>query len=1168
MSVSTSGRATSGRPPERSLSELLAAQNDRWDDGERPTIDRLLVEHPELAGDPARLVPLIVNEWLLRWEAGTPPELGEYQVRFPRHAAELARQYAAQLAFEQAGDERFHHAVTKSPDDTRPTSHAPPPGYRILDVVGRGGMGVVYRAEQLSLNRVVAVKFLLADRTARDVQIQRFVNEGKLLARLHHPNVVQVFEVGSLEGSPYHVMEFVSGESLDRRVGGRPQPLADVLRTVEILAQAVAYSHDHGILHRDLKPSNVLVTTDGVPKLTDFGLAKALDGDDRPELTRTGDVMGTPSYMAPEQAAGKSAGVPTDVYGLGAILFELLTGRPPFEGDGTMAVVKKVLETPARSPRQWQPEVPRDVETICLKCLEKNPAARYSTAAALADDLRRVQLGESISARPVGPVERGWRWCGRNKSVTTAASAVLATLVVATAVSLGFAVRSHQDAAEARLSAAEATRRRNEAHEQRWRGLLNEVSSTRRVQRPGQAAEALAKLRDALALARETGNPLSADDVLRFQAEAASAFARPDLLPAGNWPVVTDRANPPQFHADLTRFARRSELALELYESRTGELIERIPTLKGGQPHFPAATGDILTTHPIPGTSNLTLCRWTRNADNSWSARWDRTTAGEQAIRPDGKRILIHERPGGPLLVIDGETGQDVAACDLCDAFGSGSFHPTKPWILIRRGNSIVLWDTDLGRPRWERAVPHAHGQAAWHPSGNRVAVSFETDLSVRVYEGASGTELMTIGGITSAGIEVCFTPTGEHLLTYDWSKELRVWDAVSGQLLFVEPMSLRDRLQVTTGGMITPESWGDSVRPHRLVSGVVRPLIHTTTGAGPFNKSVLSGSRNWLACQQGLECVVYDTASGRTLATLPHGLQPLWFEGDSALVTAELLPSERIVRWLIHGTRFAVFGPALPVCRQRCYGITGASADRHVMAFSGSIYRNGFRAPAIELEPDRYDVRDTAVSPDGRWVAFGTHDIGPLDVYDLTTNRRVRELWPVGAQAHFSPDGTTAAATGDLGGRLYEVPTWKPIRDLPGSRITYSPDGKILAVSGVMRGSPPGTIELMEASTGRVIARFEHPTNGQVEPIGFAADPAKLMVWVPATNSLDVWDLREVRQRLKAEFDLDWDWPEFPPPPATYASERGWVMLPQVDWNRVQNLVNPLERWLPVDQK
>lgn len=301
MGISTAGRTTSNRPPGRPLAELLAAQNGRWDEGERATVERLLAEHTELAGDPTRLIPLIVNEWLLCWETGTRPELAEYQARFPEHAAELARQYAAQLAFEQVGNESFHHAVTKVPGDTRPTPHVPAPvGYRIVSEVGRGGMGVVYQAEQLSLRRVVAIKFLSAGRTARDAQIQRFVNEGRLLARVHHPNVVQVYEVGSLDGSPYLVMEFVSSEPLDRRAGGRPQPLADVLRTVEVLARAVAHSHEHGILHRDLKPANVLVTSDGVPKLTDFGLAKALDSGDGPELTRTGDVMGTPSYMAPE----------------------------------------------------------------------------------------------------------------------------------------------------------------------------------------------------------------------------------------------------------------------------------------------------------------------------------------------------------------------------------------------------------------------------------------------------------------------------------------------------------------------------------------------------------------------------------------------------------------------------------------------------------------------------------------------------------------------------------------------------------------------------------------------------------------------------------------------------------------------------------------------------
>jgi tetratricopeptide (TPR) repeat protein len=302
------------------------------------------------------------------------------------------------------------------------------PGYRVEGLLGRGGMGVVYRAWHLRLNRSVALKMLLAGPCARPEELQRFLREAEAVAGLRHPNIVQVYDVGDVDGWPYFTMEFIEGGDLAEKIQGVPHPARQAAALVASLADAIHVAHQSGIVHRDLKPGNILLTEDGAPKVTDFGLARRLQGDG--ELTLSGVPMGTPSYMAPEQARGDKGaiGPATDVYALGAILYELLTGRPPFRAESATATLQQVVADEPVPPGQLNPQLPRDLETICLKCLEKDAAKRYASATALADDLRRFGRGEPIVARPLGRLGRLVRWAGRRP--TQAALVVAAVLVV------------------------------------------------------------------------------------------------------------------------------------------------------------------------------------------------------------------------------------------------------------------------------------------------------------------------------------------------------------------------------------------------------------------------------------------------------------------------------------------------------------------------------------------------------------------------------------------------------------------------------------------------------------------------------------------------------------------------------------------------------------------
>jgi serine/threonine protein kinase/Tfp pilus assembly protein PilF len=340
-------------------------------------------------------------------------------------------------------------AGTKSPESGLPQIE----GYDVERLLGYGGMGVVYRARHLKLKRTVALKMLLAGAYARRQDLVRFQREAEAVAALRHPNIVQIFGVGDLHGRPYFTMELLEGGSLAQSLAGAPQPARSGVALVEALAQAVQVAHNEGIVHRDLKPANVLLTADGTPKITDFGLARRLESDEN--LTFSGARVGTPSYMAPEQAAGNSGevGPATDVYALGAILYEMLTGRPPFRAETPSETERQVIAEEPAAPSRLNARIPRDIETICLKCLSKDPQRRYTTAAALIDDLQRFQRGDPISARRPGSWERVRRWLRRHPSFAAfvGISVLFAALLASAMVWLGVQQSRRRHAIEADL---------------------------------------------------------------------------------------------------------------------------------------------------------------------------------------------------------------------------------------------------------------------------------------------------------------------------------------------------------------------------------------------------------------------------------------------------------------------------------------------------------------------------------------------------------------------------------------------------------------------------------------------------------------------------------------------------------------------------------------------
>jgi tetratricopeptide (TPR) repeat protein len=462
-------------------------QRRRWEQGDRVSVEAYLETQPALRDDPDGLLDLIYHEVVLRAERAETPQLDEYVRRFPDLADQLRVQFEVHQAIEGDPPTRIDPAPSSRiiVDRMAPPVGAFTPGYEILGELGRGGMGVVYKARQNSLKRLVALKLILGGPHASPRQQQRFRTEAEAAARLQHPNIVQIHEVGEHDGYLFLSLELVDGPSLDRQVAGQPQPARPAAELVEKLARAMHYAHQRGIVHRDLKPGNVLLSfsrersasadpalaersrlNNLEPKITDFGLARLLDAEGG---GTSETLVGTPQYMAPEQTGGREVevGPEADVHALGAILYELLTGRPPFHGRSLPDVLEQVRSRTPVPPRR-RAKVPRDLETVCLKCLEKEPARRYASAGDLADDLRRFLAGEPVLARPVPAWRRVVKWAARRPT-----AAALAAVSVAAVLSLaGFALWHREDVRNTEQQARAGVRQEVEEARRRYQQFL------------------------------------------------------------------------------------------------------------------------------------------------------------------------------------------------------------------------------------------------------------------------------------------------------------------------------------------------------------------------------------------------------------------------------------------------------------------------------------------------------------------------------------------------------------------------------------------------------------------------------------------------------------------------------------------------------------------------
>jgi hypothetical protein len=492
------------------LEELLKRFAQAWQCGSRPSIEDYLsdttLDHDLL------LRALVHADQQHRHRAGEAAPLDDYLRRFPELAGTPVGVGAAattKAQLETAADIVDTQLQTTPPSFVADLSLPRVPGYDVLRVLGCGGMGVVYQARHQGLQRLVALKMIRTGAAASPEGLARFRTEAEAIARLQHAHIVQIFEIGQHDQLPFFALEYCTGGSLDKKLAGTPLPPLEAAVLVEQLAQAVDAAHARGILHRDLKPANVLLTENGTPKIADFGLAKKL-GEPGPGvveaaaagMTQTGAVIGTPSYMAPEQASGQSKrlGPACDLYALGAILYDCLTGRPPFKAATALDTLWQVLHQEPVAPAQLNPRVPRDLQTICLKCLRKEPSQRYATALQLAEDVQRFRRGEPIQARPVSTLERVRKWAQRRPAVAALSAAlVLATLLLVVSLTVGM-VRT-QEALEAEAA------QRGQAEQARATALAKEEAERAAKELALQRSQQLVKANDILTTIFRDLNP-------------------------------------------------------------------------------------------------------------------------------------------------------------------------------------------------------------------------------------------------------------------------------------------------------------------------------------------------------------------------------------------------------------------------------------------------------------------------------------------------------------------------------------------------------------------------------------------------------------------------------------------------------------------------------------
>jgi serine/threonine-protein kinase len=1135
----------------RELAAVMRVElRQRWRQGQKPRAEDFLERFPQLRTEVEDVVDLIYAEFLIREELCQNPSLEEFERRFPEHAQELKEQielHAALGVTEQSPPLAFdtnHSPSATEPNDghQRFAARLPSlaPNYEVLAEIGRGGMGVVYRARQVGLNRLVALKMLRAAESASSELLSRFRVEAEAVARLHHPQIVQIYDYGEHDGLPYLALELIEHGTLAARLDGTPWPAHKAAGLVETLARSVEFAHDHGVIHRDLKPANILLASaDGSDvKIADFGLARVFR--DIPSVhTQSGALLGTPSYMSPEQAAGRAQqiGPATDVYALGAILYELLTGHPPFRGETPIETLQQVLTSEPVTVRLIAPRVPRDLATICSKCLGRDPEQRYLSAAELASDLARFLADQPIRARPTSSWERGWRWCRRNPALAGALGTVAALLFCMAAVStwysarLSFQLQKTEQAEQAeRLSSQTAKLRL-------WDAYLAEIAARNSSRRIGQRFATLETVNQANVLFGEIGR--EPGRVLQLRNAAIAALALPDLRPLrqiDGWPA---EGNNMALSAAADRYVAATMVG-DLYVYRLSDGRELLRLEFGETEVVPAISQD--GTY-VAATSNLGTKIWRIDAAAP-TVVWEEDGAPLLTFSPDSTLAAVSGRDGR-MHLLDLGSGRKIRYLGRGAAQSRFAFHPDSQRIAVCGPQSVQVISVETGDVLSELSPPKVINKlfpaVAWHPSGEFLAVAgYENGIAL--FRIATEQRIMSYPH-RGAATHCYFVAGGDQLLTYDtWSGNLYLWNTTGGRELlsertfdyFVGDVSpTGQRLLLAKEGSHL-RLWEVDSAPEcsALPQGLYRTLgSPISTDISPDGRLLAIGREN------GLD--VWDLSDRRLVSLELARLCFARFAADGSLIAH---CENGIFRWprqVLPGAENVPpggapqpltwrFGPPEELCGPTVDLKFAMTATPDLLVVQGrdgwQVTRPGSSKDGVRLGPQG-DPRMVSLSADGRWVALGSWNSHGASVYESRSGTRIAEL-PVGRQADvlFSPDGRWLATAPD-GGQLWHTEDWRPGPELHGRGATggglgmaFSPDSQVLAL-----GQPTGETRLVDTATGEDWATLAHPDGSLGTYLAFSPDQLRLVIMASGPDTTPyVWNLEAIRREL-AQRGLDW---------------------------------------------
>lgn len=996
--------------------------------------------------------------------------------------------------------ERTANAVVRSVE----TASGPTiSGYIILGELGRGGMGVVYQALQTKLNRVVALKMILDGAYAGERELARFRSEAEAVARLQHPNIVQIHEVGEQDGKPFFSLEFVDGGSLAQKIAGKPQPVREAATLVETLARAMQAAHDKGIVHRDLKPGNVLLTADGTPKIADFGLAKRLDVDVR--HTRSGAVLGTPSYMAPEQASGKGdVGPAADVYALGSILYELLTGRPPFQAETTWDTLLQVLSHEPVPPTRLQPKLARDLETICLKCLEKEASRRYATADALADDLRRFLAHEPISARPVGRLERLGKWTRRHPTIAalTATSLLIAVLGVAGVSWQRQDAEYHREQSEIAKKAA----------------ATNEIKERKATEKATQLAVRL----------DEEVEETQANTYFTQMKRAHEAWlsnkvsdAEDLLTRAIPGPNETDRRSW-EWHY-LKRLCRTELVTLQgqhefLHSLQfTPDGKQTIGCTGEGVIHtWDALTGKELSTWALDGHARgVNSVAFSRGGQHIASAGGNREMVGEgdSTEYPPGE-VKIWDRKAHKLLLTIPHPGPVFAVAISPDGkhLASAAVHWKKP-------STMLLFDMKTGKEIQRYACKGSAYSIAFSPNGLNVAAGCE-DGGVRVWTALTGKEIFT-GTHPGKVHSIAFRFDNQQLASADLEKTVRVWDVKTGKEILVLPQARRYVTFSQDGKRLASEGANGTLTVWDAMTGEQFANIRGSHQCACFRPD---GNRLASAPEKGpVKIWSVLPPEARILRGHDHAINSLAFSPDGrqmATGTANLGDATKV--WTLVGKSKT---PRIPTGGLKHEGLAFTADGQRLVSWMWGLEGNDRffsrikiwnPATGKEVPPARdfeYFVRSEMLSPMGTMLALSQNG---LEMIDLSTGRQ-QFIIPEKTEselrfsrdgqrfARVRKDGAIVVCDAKTGHEICVLPdagspfegSMRSRHDTLSQVMAFHRDGQQLAAK-----SPGGWIKIWDLTTGKERGAIKSGTYG----FAFTADGKRL---VTVARDVQLWDIK-----------------------------------------------------------